>query len=308
MATKEKPKPNLKQFAIDWMMGGVSAAIAKTSLAPMERTKLLLQVQYSQPHLTADQRYKGIIDCLIRIPKEQGFLAYWRGNFTNVVRYFPTQALNFAFKDQYIKFFLEGVEKDKQFWRFFAGNLAAGGCAGATSLFFVYPLDFAMTRLAADVGKGVESREFKGLADCLVKIVKSDGPVGLYRGFAISLQGIIIYRAAYFGCFDTARAMAPEPEKMNFFVTWALALATTISAEFMAYPWDTVRRRMMMQSGRSEKLYNNSLDCVRKLVKSEGPLVFFKGGFTNMVRGVGSAMVLALYSEFKKHFGHLAHQ
>jgi solute carrier family 25 (adenine nucleotide translocator) protein 4/5/6/31 len=91
--------------------------------------------------------------------------------------------------------FLKGVDKNRDFWKFFAGNLASGGAAGATSLCFVYPLDFARTRLAADVGKG-SSREFKGLADCLFKIFKSDGPIGLYRGFFVSVQGIINYRVS----------------------------------------------------------------------------------------------------------------
>jgi len=150
-------------------------------------------------------QYKGIIDCLKRIPKEQGFWSFWRGNLANVIRYFPTQALNFAFKDKYQKVFLDGVDKHTQFWRYFAGNLASGGAAGATSLCVVYPLDFARTRLAADVGRAGASREFKGLGDCLVKISKSDGIKGLYQGFGVSVQGIIIYRAAYFGVYDTAK-------------------------------------------------------------------------------------------------------
>lgn len=87
-----------------------------------------------------------MVDCFIRIPKEQGIAAYWRGNLANVIRYFPTQALNFAFKDKYKQVFLGGVDKNTQFWRYFAGNLASGGAAGATSLCFVYPLDFARTR------------------------------------------------------------------------------------------------------------------------------------------------------------------
>lgn len=41
-----------------------------------------------------------------------------------------------------------------QFWKWFLMNLASGGAAGATSLCVVYPLDFARTRLAADIGKG----------------------------------------------------------------------------------------------------------------------------------------------------------
>jgi solute carrier family 25 (adenine nucleotide translocator) protein 4/5/6/31 len=87
-----------------------------------------------------------MVDCFVRIPKEQGVLAYWRGNLANVIRYFPTQALNFAFKDKYKQIFLSGVDKKTQFWRYFLGNLASGGAAGATSLCFVYPLDFARTR------------------------------------------------------------------------------------------------------------------------------------------------------------------
>lgn len=163
------------------------------------------QVQHASMQITADKQYKGIMDCVVRIPREQGFLSFWRGNLANVIRYFPTQALNFAFKDKYKQIFLGGVDKRTQFWRYFAGNLASGGAAGATSLCFVYPLDFARTRLAADVGKAGAEREFKGLGDCLVKIFKSDGLRGLYQGFNVSVQGIIIYRAAYFGIYDTAK-------------------------------------------------------------------------------------------------------
>jgi len=163
------------------------------------------QVQHASKQITAEKQYKGIIDCVVRIPKEQGIISFWRGNLANVIRYFPTQALNFAFKDKYKQIFLGGVDRHKQFWRYFAGNLASGGAAGATSLCFVYPLDFARTRLAADVGKGVSEREFTGLGDCIMKIFKSDGLRGLYQGFNVSVQGIIIYRAAYFGIYDTAK-------------------------------------------------------------------------------------------------------
>lgn len=172
-------------------------------------------MQHASKQITADKQYKGIIDCVVRIPKEQGFLSFWRGNLANVIRYFPTQALNFAFKDKYKQIFLGGVDKRTQFWRYFAGNLASGGAAGATSLCFVYPLDFARTRLAADVGKAGADREFNGLGDCLVKIFRSDGLRGLYQGFNVSVQGIIIYRAAYFGIYDTAKGKSCKAEALS---------------------------------------------------------------------------------------------
>lgn len=288
-------------FLKDFAAGGISAAISKTAVAPIERVKLLLQVQHISKQISPDQQYKGMMDCFIRIPKEQGFAAYWRGNLANVIRYFPTQALNFAFKDKYKQIFLGGVDKNAQFWRYFMGNLASGGAAGATSLCFVYPLDFARTRLGADIGK-TGQREFTGLGDCLVKIYKSDGVVGLYRGFGVSVQGIIIYRAAYFGFYDTARGMLPNPKTTPFYISWAIAQVVTTVAGIVSYPFDTVRRRMMMQSGlkSSEVVYKNTLHCWATIAKQEGMGAFFKGAFSNILRGTGGALVLALYDEIQK--------
>jgi len=301
MADKKPVKGfDTRKFLIDLASGGTAAAISKTAVAPIERVKLLLQVQDASKSIAVDKRYKGIMDVLVRVPKEQGFWALWRGNLANVIRYFPTQALNFAFKDTYKKLFLEGYDKKKDFWKFFAGNLASGGAAGATSLCFVYPLDFARTRLAADVGKGT-SREFKGLADCLIKIVKSDGPIGLYRGFFVSVQGIIIYRAAYFGMFDTAKMVFAGDGKLNFFAAWGIAQVVTVGSGILSYPWDTIRRRMMMQSGRTDVLYKNTWDCTVKIVKNEGPRALFKGALSNVFRGTGGALVLAIYDEIQKY-------
>jgi len=282
-------------FMKDFLAGGIAAGVSKTIVAPIERVKLLLQVQAVSKQLTEAQKYKGIVDCFIRIPKEQGFAAFWRGNLANVIRYFPTQALNFAFKDKYKQIFLAGVDKKKDFLKFFAGNLASGGAAGATSLCFVYPLDFARTRLAADVGKG-EAREFTGLGNCLVSIFKADGLKGLYRGFGVSVQGIIIYRAAFFGLYDTAKGMiAPS----NLLFSWMIAQCVTTVSGIVSYPFDTVRRRLMMQSGRKEILYTGTLDCWRKIAAQEGPKAFFKGALSNVIRGTGGALVLVLYDEIQ---------
>jgi len=178
-----KPKKN---FAQDFLVGGISAAISKTCVAPIERVKLLLQNQDASAQIKADQRYKGITDCFIRVAREQGVTSMWRGNLANVIRYFPTQALNFAFKDT-LKAYLNPFHKDTQKVKFFIGNIASGGAAGALSLCIVYPLDFARTRLAVDIGKTGGNRQFNGLTDCLTKIFKSDGALGLYRGFGVSV-------------------------------------------------------------------------------------------------------------------------
>jgi solute carrier family 25 (adenine nucleotide translocator) protein 4/5/6/31 len=292
--------PKKKSFLADFMMGGVSAAVSKTLVAPIERVKLLLQVQDASQSIKVEDRYNGIQDCFQRVIREQGFGSLWRGNMANVIRYFPTQALNFAFKDFYKTIFNPYNPKTEPF-KFFVGNCLSGGAAGATSLCVVYPLDFARTRLAADVGSGGD-REFNGLVDCIMKIFKKDGPAGLYRGFGISVIGIIAYRASYFGMFDTGKAMLfPDAKNANVFAMWGFAQCVTVGAGILSYPLDTVRRRLMMDSGRAEKMYNGTMDCFAKITRDEGPRAFFKGSLSNVIRGTGGALVLVFYSKMEAY-------
>ena len=293
-------KPKKKSFIVDFLIGGTSAAVSKTVVAPIERVKLLLQVQDANKNIPKEMRYNGIGDCFARVVKEQGFGSLWRGNLANVIRYFPTQALNFACKDFYKKT-LCPYDPKKQPGMFFIGNMASGGAAGATSLCVVYPLDFARTRLAADVGSGGE-REFNGLVDCLKKMVAKGGVSSLYNGFGISVVGIIAYRASYFGMFDTGKVLLFEDiKKANFFAVWGFAQFVTVAAGIASYPLDTVRRRLMMTSGKTgaDKLYDGTWDCFKKIYQQEGGRAFFKGCLSNVIRGTGGALVLVFYDKIQ---------
>jgi len=292
---------NYTKFFADLAAGGVSGGISKTVVAPIERVKLLIQTQDANPRIMSGEiaRYTGVVNCFSRVAAEQGIGAFWRGNAANVIRYFPTQAFNFAFKDTF-KAMFPSYSPKTDFWKFFACNMASGGAAGASSLLIVYPLDFARTRLAADVGKGNE-REFSGLVNCLTTVAKQGGPMALYQGFGVSVQGIIVYRGAYFGMYDSAKGAIWENEKEASFVgKWAVAQAVTACAGIISYPFDTVRRRLMMQSGSKEKLYSGTLDCWGKIMANEGPRAFFKGAWSNVLRGAGGALVLVMYDELKK--------
>jgi len=167
----------------------------------------------------------------------------------------------------------------------------------------VYPLDFGRTRLAADIGKGVE-RQFSGLGNCITTIFRKDGLRGLYQGFNVSVGGIIVYRAAYFGGYDTAKSIfLKDPNNPSFLMSWLFAQTVTTLAGLCSYPFDTVRRRMMMQSGRGEILYKNAIDCWFKLVRKEGLNSLYKGAFSNVLRGSGGAFVLVLYDQIRMLLG-----
>ncbi|KAI0501695.1 hypothetical protein KFK09_016640 [Dendrobium nobile] len=288
-------------FAVDFLMGGVSGAVSKTITAPIERVKLLIQ---NQDEMIKSGRlsepYKGITDCFSRTVREEGIGSLWRGNTVNVLRYFPTQALNFAFKDYFKSMF--NFKKDKDgYWKWFAGNLASGASAGATSLLFVYSLDYARTRLTNDAKaakKGGE-RQFNGLVDVYRKTIQSDGIVGLYRGFNISCVGIIVYRGLYFGMYDSIKpVLLVGSLQDSFLASFALGWLITNGAGLAAYPIDTVRRRMMMTSGEAVK-YRSSMDAFSQILKNEGPKSLFKGAGANILRAVAGAGVLAGYDKLQ---------
>jgi solute carrier family 25 (adenine nucleotide translocator) protein 4/5/6/31 len=301
-AASEKAENKTLKFFADLAAGGVSGGISKTVVAPIERVKLLLQTQDANPRIKSGEipRYTGVMNCFARVSAEQGVSAFWRGNTANIIRYFPTQAFNFAFKDTFKNMFPKYNAKT-EFWKFFGANMASGGAAGAASLLLVYPLDYARTRLGADVGVG-KAREYTGLFDCIGKTVKKGGVSSLYGGFGVSVQGIVVYRGAYFGLYDTAKgALLGENEKdASILAKWVIAQAVTAVSGVVSYPFDTVRRRLMMQAGASEKMYSGTLDCWMKIARDEGASAFFKGAWSNVLRGAGGALVLVMYDEFKK--------
>jgi solute carrier family 25 (adenine nucleotide translocator) protein 4/5/6/31 len=289
---------------VDFLAGGISGAVSKTITAPIERVKLIIQTQDANPKIVSGEvpRYTGIGNCFVRVRSEQGIGAFWRGNATNCIRYFPTQAFNLAFKDT-IKATFPKYSPKTEFWPFFGVNLASGGLAGAGSLCFVYPLDYARTRLASDVGSG--KKAFNGLGDCLKKTAAGPkGVLSLYNGFGISVAGIIPYRGVQFGLNDTGKGLNPFDKDLTFVgiaSKWAVAQFSVIMSGFVTYPFDTVRRRLQMESEKSmeDRMYKGALNCFNKIIADEGVNALFKGAGANVLRGTGAALVLVLYGEAK---------
>jgi len=291
-------------FAENFALSGCAAIISKTAAAPIERVKLLIQNQdemIKQGKL--DRAYGGVIDCTKRTLSDEGVISFWRGNLANCIRYFPTQALNFAFKDKIKAAF--STPKDASYYEKLAANIASGGAAGTLSLTVVYSLDFCRTKLAADSkGKGGE-RQYNGLIDVYRKTLATDGIQGLYRGFAISAVGIFIYRGLYFGMYDTLKPMVLGPDS-GFLVSFLLGWVVTVGASSASYPIDTIRRRMMMTSGTGVH-YKSAFDCGGQILKNEGVTSLFKGNGANILRGVAGAGVLSGFDFVKKAYINAVH-
>merc|ERR1711937_991389 len=195
-----------------------------------------------------------------------------------------------------------------EFLNFFGANLVSGGLAAAGNMCIVYPLDYSRTRLASDVGAG--KKTFSGLFDCMQKTAAGPGGVmALYTGFGVSVVGIVGYRGLQLGTFDTITGLNPwKKDKgiMGALSTFAAAQTAITFGAGATYPFDTVRRRLQMQSEKpvEEHLYKGTGDCFKKIAAEEGLAKgLYKGFLANVVRSVGGALVLVFYDRAKNALG-----
>ena len=286
-------RPELSAAIRRFVAGGISGAVAKTVTAPLEAIKLKLQY-------TEDDD-EGALDCARRILEREGWRGFYRGNLANVLRYFPTQAFNFAFKDK-IRRLMPKVDRKKHPWRAFAVNIVSGGIAGAGSLSLVYPLDTARTQLLIctnDDGSPKYANMMEFVRDWNGDVRK------LYEGYVVSVAGIIPFRAIYFIVNDTLRAILPwiRDEGLKGLVSkFTCAQAAALCAAYASFPFDTVRRRLQVDAQRplGERRYKGNLDCLKKVYRVEGVRALFRGAGYNAVRTVTSALALVAYGELKK--------
>jgi solute carrier family 25 (adenine nucleotide translocator) protein 4/5/6/31 len=309
MATKSEPKvqaSKMEALLRDLALGGGLGALSKTIMAPVERVKLLLQTQDSNPLILSGkaERYKGIGDCFARVRAEQGVQAFWRGNLVNCLRYAPQQGSALAFNDLINDAFPKYSSKT-DFWKSLGVKLFSGGAAGAVANTICYPFDYARTRLASDIGKG--QGQFKGITDCIVSTVRSQGVIGLYTGWTVTVVGAFVYRAGQLGLFKQIQDMNPYQADKG--VVGAVASFVAVTAARTAimpfnYPFDTVRRRMMLESEKSKEArqYKGSMDCFLQVMKKEGFPGMYKGMVPELFRGVGGSLVIVAFERIKVVF------
>jgi len=292
---KEKKNPLVNLAA-----GGISGAVSKTITAPLEKVKLAIQNQDSNPRILSGEmkRYTSMGNCFTRHITELGPSSLWRGNVANCIRYVPTAAFNLAFKDN-IKRLFPKYDKKTQFAQFAGSQIASGAAAGGATNTLVYPLIYVRTVLGADLGK---VKKYNSMFDCLVKTAKNNGVLSLYNGIGPSSVGIVVYRGAQFGLQDIIKAFNPlqkETTPLALFSKFCVAQIAVSVSGVVAYPFDTMQRRLQIEASKpvEEQVYKGMSDCFAKILKTEGPAGFFKGALANVLRGTGAAIVLVMYDE-----------
>jgi len=285
---------------INLAAGGISGAVAKTITAPLEKVKLAIQNQHSNPLIMSGEMkpYTGLGNCFQRHITELGAASLWRGNVANCVRYVPTAAFNLMFKDT-LKMLFPVYNSKTDFGMFALTQIASGAFAGGLTNTLVYPLIYVRTILGADVGK---VKKYNGMSDALSKTVKENGFMSLYNGIGPSTIGIVVYRGAQFGIQDIIKAFNPYQKDVSFIGLFSKFVAAQIAVSvsgIAAYPFDTMQRRLQIEASKpaDQQKYKGMADCFNKIMKEEGSKGFFKGALANILRGTGAAIVLVLYDE-----------
>eukprot|EP00798_Chlamydomonas_sp_ICE-L_P016047 gene16047-22183_t len=252
-APSDPPKRGIWDGSKMFLAGGGAGAVARTCTAPLDRIKLLFQVQAVASSGTSSTAYTGVGQAAAKIFREEGFLAFWKGNGVNIIRIFPYSASQLAAND-----FYKAHLADANHELTLAKRLTAGACAGMTATAITHPLDTVRLRLA------LPNHPYKGSIDAISTMVRTEGIMSLYKGLVPTLVGVAPYAALNFATYDLTKKWLYHGERPQSTVSNLLlgAFAGTTAAT-ICYPLDTVRRRMQMKG----KMYKNQLDALQTIAK-----------------------------------------
>ncbi|KAK2974147.1 hypothetical protein RJ640_021438 [Escallonia rubra] len=272
--------------------GGVAGAASRTVTAPLDRLKVVLQVQTTRAH---------ILPAVKNIWKEGGFLGFFRGNGLNVIKVAPESAIKFYTYEMLKNFIADTIGEEKGDIGT-AGRLLAGGMAGAVAQTTIYPMDLVKTRLQTCVCEGGKVPSIGKLSK---GILVQEGPRAFYRGLVPSLLGIIPYAgidlAAYEALKDMSRTYILQDSEPGPFVQLGCGTISGALGATCVYPLQVIRTRMQAQSSHASAAYSGMGDVFRRTLQHEGFRGFYKGIFPNLLKVVPAASITYMvYESMKK--------
>ncbi|KAF1865136.1 hypothetical protein Lal_00004510 [Lupinus albus] len=299
-------------YVKELIAGGFAGALSKTTVAPLERVKILWQVFESivgkfrtnfPPLCDAKWAFRkrqvnktriagfhtlGVYQSLNKLVKHEGFVGLYKGNGASVIRIIPYAALHFMTYERYKSWILNNysVLGTGPFI-----DLLAGSAAGGTSVLCTYPLDLARTKLAYQVTdtrsiengmKGVHSRPVhNGIKSVLTSVYKEGGFRGLYRGAGPTLTGILPYAGLKFYMYEKLKLHVPEEHQKSILMRLSCGALAGLFGQTLTYPLDVVKRQMqvgnLQNASHENVVYRNTLDGLRTIVRNQGWRQLFAG-------------------------------
>lgn len=267
--------------------GGIAGAVSRTLTAPLDRVKIIMQVS---------SKKKKIIDIVKKIYKEENSLAFFKGNGTNIIKIMPETAIKFTIFEKMNIFLVENFNSSHNI-----NKLISGATAGICSQTFIYPLEITKTRLAL-----AKKKYYRGIFDCLRKIIKYEGFKSLYKGWLASSLGIIPYASVDLTLFYIfkERYIQRYQKEPGIFVLLSMGATSGAFGQFVAYPFALVRTRLQSQGMINRPIiYNGVYDCIKKTITNESFFGLYKGLLPNYMKSIPAVSITyAVFEKCKQFF------
>ncbi|KAM8706396.1 hypothetical protein ACLKA7_010644 [Drosophila subpalustris] len=300
-ASPAKMHNNLDEVIISLISGAAAGALAKTTIAPLDRTKINFQIRKDVPF-----SFQGSLDYLRQTYVKEGVLALWRGNSATMARIVPYAAIQFTSHEQWRRI----LHVDQNGANTKGRRFVAGSLAGITSQSLTYPLDLARARMAVtDRYTG-----YRTLRQVFAKIWVEEGPRTLFRGYWATVLGVIPYAGTSFFTYETLKREYHEivgNTKPNALVSLGFGAAAGAAGQTASYPLDIVRRRMqtMKIKPESNERCPTILETLIKIYREEGiKNGFYKGLSMNWIKGpIAVGISFSTYDLIKAWLRELSH-
>ncbi|CAN1790651.1 Calcium-dependent mitochondrial ATP-magnesium/phosphate carrier protein 2 [Linum perenne] len=273
--------------------GGIAGATSRTATAPLDRLKVVLQVQTTRA---------SIVPAVKKIWKADGLLGFFRGNGLNVVKVAPESAIKF-YAYEMLKNVIRDMKGEEDADIGTPGRLLAGGLAGAVAQTAVYPMDLVKTRLQTHACEGGKAPKLGTLTR---EIWVHEGPRAFYKGLVPSLIGIIPYAgidlAAYESLKDMSKTYLLNDSEAGPLVQLGCGTISGAAGATCVYPLQVIRTRMQAQQANASAPYKGMCDVFFRTLEKEGYRGFYKGLFPNLLKVVPAASITYMvYEAMKKH-------
>lgn len=324
LATEEVKAPTsnaLLSICKSLIAGGVAGGVSRSAVAPLERIKILLQVQ--NPF---NPKYSGTIQGLKSIWGSEGIRGFFKGNGTNCARIIPNSAVKFFSYEEASRMILWAYRKetgqpDAELTPVL--RLGAGATAGIIAMSATYPMDMVRGRLTVQ-SEGSPNR-YRGMFHAFRTIIHEEGARALYKGWLPSVIGVVPYVGLNFAVYESLKDwILKHPQwqpddgaDLHVLTKLGCGAAAGTVGQTVAYPLDVIRRRLQMVGWKSASpiitpdgqvkqplQYTGMVDAFRKTVKYEGVGALYKGLVPNSVKVVPSiALAFVTYELMKDLMG-----
>lgn len=271
--------------------GATAGAIARTTVAPIDRVKISMQTS----HLTGTEaKHKTMMQSFRNIVRTEGVFRLWRGNLTNCLRVMPHTATQFVAYDKYKNMLVKENEEIT-----IAKRLMSGALSGMTAATVTHPMDVVRIRLQTQ-------SELRGISDAMKHVYRENGLRTFYKGYTPAMISLSPFIAINFATMDTLKQFyfggedrnmtKKQLQSRNPFSILFLGACSGIFAQTCCYPLDTVRRRMQVAG----KNYSSTPNAFATIMKTEGMKGFYKGMSANALKVVPNNAIRFAAFDFLK--------